>query len=314
MLAQIWKIADSSMSWWFHLSVVKCLLHVKNTYQTTSRTSSDSFPSLICEDFVFSWVYTDLNNLVDIEQFGNVKNTSHHTLSGQSPGLQILKFWETQNTTGLSFIDFRKVFELVNHTIATSKATESGLHPCMVIWLADCLTNRRQVVRYQGSTSSFQLLTRGVHQRTIMGSLCFLILIKYRQQCSRLTLQRSTLDRPINWTTQNKVIISHHKTGVMHHLRLHSALHPLQMVESTRLLGVTTDTNLDWKQYVSKGQAATFWPDMLRILKSPGTPEHEPENICKLYLLPKLTYSSHTAAIARKSAEASLQNTLGLLL
>ena len=67
----------------------------------------------------------------------------------------------------------------------------------------------------------------------------------------------------------------------------------LQTVESTKLLGVTVDCKLDWKQHVSNiVKSATYKLYMLRRLKSLGMPQRELGSIFTTFILPKLTYAS----------------------
>ena len=106
--------------------------------------------SLLCEDFVFDWAYTKIKNSLDIKQFGNIKATSttHYLTS-------FLEFvhghLDKRNTSlAVAFVDFRKAFDLVDHTVVIKKAISLGLPHTLVAWLADFLTGRRQSVRYQG--------------------------------------------------------------------------------------------------------------------------------------------------------------------
>ena len=50
----------------------------------------------------------------------------------------------------LVFDDFRKAFDLVDHTFVINKDIDLGLYPDLIAWLADFLTGPQQAVRYQG--------------------------------------------------------------------------------------------------------------------------------------------------------------------
>ena len=133
-------------------------------------------PSLICEDFVFDWAYSDIKTTIDSQQFGNMKSSSTtHCL------VSFLDFihshLDKRNTShAVAFVDFRKAFDLVDHTVVITKAISLGLNPNLITWLAGFLHGRRQAVRYQGCVS-FQHLICGIPQGTKRGPLCFLILI-----------------------------------------------------------------------------------------------------------------------------------------
>ncbi len=93
---------------------------------------------------------------------------------------------------------------------------------------------------------------------------------------------QDTLDRLQAWTTENKVTINHSKTVVMHFNVANTQVqepsvtvddHPLQLVQSTELLGITIDCKLDWKEHVSNTiKAASYHLYILRRLRSLGTP------------------------------------------
>ena len=223
----------------------------------------------------------------------------------------------------VTFVDFRKAFDLVDHTVVLRKAVQLGMPSHLIAWLADFLSGRQQAVRYQGSVSPLLPLSCGVPQGTKMGPLCFLILIndaltdtphrwKYvddstfgipinTRQPDYSPLQ-TTLDNLMTWTEQNKVEINHKKTVVMHFCtssqavaqpQLSVGIHPLQVVKSIKLLGVTVDDQLNWKQHINNVvRVASFKLYMLRRLRSLGTPGNELGGVYKTFILPTLCYCS----------------------
>ena len=134
-------------------------------------------PSLICESFVFNWAYADIAPHIDPQQFGNIKSTSttHCLISLLDYIYRCLEKRKTAVT--LTFVDFTKAFDLVNHTIIIEKAIKLGMRASLVQWLSDFLSKRQQAVRFRSATSTPQALTCGVPQGTKMGPLCFLTLI-----------------------------------------------------------------------------------------------------------------------------------------
>ena len=96
--------------------------------------------------------------------------------------------------------------------------------------------------------------------------------------------------------------INHNKTVVMHFCTSSQAVvrpqlsigpHPLQVVQSTKLLGVTLDEQLNWKQHVSNiVRTASYKLYMLRRLRSLGTPSSELLGVYTTFILPTLMYAS----------------------
>ena len=63
---------------------------------------------------------------------------------------------DKRNTSlAVAFVDFRKDFDLVDHSVIITKATSLGLNPNLIAWLAGFLHGRRQAVRYQSCVPSF---------------------------------------------------------------------------------------------------------------------------------------------------------------
>ncbi|XP_063870530.1 uncharacterized protein LOC135105841 isoform X1 [Scylla paramamosain] len=96
---------------------------------------------------------------------------------------------------------------------------------------------------------------------------------------------QAILERLQTWTEESRMTINHSKTVVMHFCtssvpvpppQLSVGPHPLQVVRCAKLLGVTVDDQLTWKQHVASTiRSATYRLYMLRRLRSLGTPTDE---------------------------------------
>ena len=75
------------------------------------------------------------------------------------------------------FIDFKKVFETVNHVILIKKLGKLGISDQLVNLLRDYLSNRSQRTLLNGSVSELRKVEYGVPQGSILGPLLFLIYI-----------------------------------------------------------------------------------------------------------------------------------------
>lgn len=78
---------------------------------------------------------------------------------------------------GVLFIDFRKVFDTVNHTILLGKLKAVGVSGDLLSWLDDYMSARKQFVQLSESQSKYTTITYGVPQGSILGPKLFAIFV-----------------------------------------------------------------------------------------------------------------------------------------
>ena len=89
----------------------------------------------------------------------------------------LYSYLNKRNTSlAIAFVDFRKAFDLVDHTVAITKAISMGIPPYLIAWMADFLSGCWEAVRYQGCLLPPTPDLWG-HQGTKMDPLCFLMMI-----------------------------------------------------------------------------------------------------------------------------------------
>ena len=72
------------------------------------------------------------------------------------------------------FFDFSKAFDTVDHDILLSKLIHYGIRGRAHKWFTSYISNRKQYVTYNGTSSTMRNITCGVPQGSIMGPLLFL--------------------------------------------------------------------------------------------------------------------------------------------
>ena len=74
---------------------------------------------------------------------------------------------------GILFIDFRKAFNCVDHTILGEKSKGVGVTGDMWVWVIDYLSSRRQTTQILGEFSESKLVKNGVPQGSLLGPTLF---------------------------------------------------------------------------------------------------------------------------------------------
>ena len=193
----------------------------------------------IIEKFVchsFNKYLTD-NSLLHNDQFAYRKSQSTvnavHTLIDTT-----LSNIDQGMLTGLVQLDLTKGFDLVNHKILLFKLNKYGVVNNCLSWFDSYLSDRQQLVCYNGNTSDICNLSIGVPQGTILGPTLFVLYINdfsnnigpafciryaddtsivacdYNITALQSKLQAST-EKATEWLTNNRLLVNSNKCSCM---------------------------------------------------------------------------------------------------
>ena len=182
------------------------------------------------------------------------------------------------------FLDFRKAFDCVDHKILLSKLNYYGIRGKSLDWFNSYLTNRKQAVVIDGTSSEHKSISHGVPQGSTLGPLLFLIFINDIYKCTKffkfiLFADDSTLsvilpsDSPkliaktlnselknVNkWLTCNKISINDDKTKYMifsykRKIKLpviKIGKYKIKEIDHTKFLGIFIDNKLTFRYHAN---------------------------------------------------------------
>ena len=244
--------------------------------------------AMVFERIIYDQVYGYLteNNLISSQQSGF--RSLHSTVTAL---LEATNNWafniDKGSVNAIVFLDLKKAFDTVDHTILLSKLFEYGIRGVAYEWFRSYLDNRNQQCFVNGSLSNSQILTCGIPQGTILGPLLFILYINDLPNCLSNSVARmyaddthltfasnniETINDVMNhdlsnvntWLTANKLTLNSSKTefmliGSRQRLGTYDTSPKLiiggdiiNQVSSVKSLGVHIDENLSWNMHIEK--------------------------------------------------------------
>ena len=140
------------------------------------KISCTSDYSKVYESFLKDWIMEDIQQNLDIGQFGGQSGigTEHLIVCFLDRILKLLDSHPDRSAVLATCLDWSQAFDRQDPTIAIHKFMKLGVRPALIPLLVSYLKDRKMKVKFNGETSDFLTLIGGGPQGTLLGGLEYL--------------------------------------------------------------------------------------------------------------------------------------------
>ena len=240
-------------------------------------------PGKILEKLVHNSLaqFSEQNMLLSHSQYGFRKNKSTLDALYQLTS-KINTNMDSKRPTLVTFIDFRKAFDCVQHDLLIKKMNCMNINNTTLKWLESYLTNRQQQVLAKDTKSKTLPISQGVPQGSILMYIIYAIditkILKHNHvtlyaddtvifsSCKSLNEAHKRMQKDLNalqkWCTANGIFVNVSKTKFMlfgskillakynlpyNYLKINCQ--PIDRVRNYSYLGVTLDEQLNYEMH-----------------------------------------------------------------
>ena len=297
-LPTIWKMADVTL-----LPKKKPVVDIKKELRPISLTPCIS---KVAEEFVVDgFVKPAVMSVLDHNQYGAIPNSSTTMAL-----ISVLHSWSLGTdgngaTVRTLLLDYRKAFDLIDHSILVRKLRNQCKLPASIInWIIDFLSDRTQRIKFTLECfSEWGPVPAGVPQGTKLGPWLFVLMIndldtnaqqwKYVDDTTMsgvvvkggVSHVQAIANRVIEWSRENRVQLNADKCKELRisFAKEQRAFDPVitegkevELVTSTKLLGLTIANDLTWNDHVTEiTKKASKGLYFLTQLKRAGVPKQD---------------------------------------
>ena len=152
--------------------------NVSSVYKSKDETDKLNYRpiSLLCVPgkIMESCVATTITSHVSKHDLGNYNKKGHST---EHLLIRMTEDWrqslDNNLVVGVVFVDFRKAFDTVSHSLLLKKLQGLGITGDLWSWIRDYLNNRSQVTIVNGCPSERKMVKYGVPQGSVLGPMLF---------------------------------------------------------------------------------------------------------------------------------------------